>query len=72
LKGGTYQDAAAELRASSRLKSNTDWNRRDPQIPRSRWWNADAPFIGFRVVKPEKKPEAAQIDKFFADYIDNY
>ncbi len=72
LKGGNYQDAAAELRSASRLKSNLDWNRRDPQIPRSRWWNADAPFIGFRVVRPAVKPSEEEINKFFALYIDNY
>lgn len=72
LKGGNYQDPAALLRPSARLKSNLDWNRRDPQIPRSRWWNADAPFVGFRIVRPAKKPTEAEIEKFFADYIDNF
>lgn len=72
LKGGNYQDAAGDLRSAARLKSNLDWNRRDPQIPRSRWWNADAPFIGFRLVRPVNKPSKEEIDKFFAAYIDNY
>lgn len=72
LKGGTYQDEATELRSAARLKSNLDWNNRDPQIPRSRWWNADAPFVGFRIVRPLKQPSAQEIDAFFATYIDNY
>ena len=72
LKGGSYQDAAVDLRSAARLKSSLDWNRRDPQIPRSRWWNADAPFIGFRIVRPLHQPSAEEINKFFADYIDNY
>lgn len=72
LKGGSYQDAAGDLRSAGRLKSNFDWNRRDPQIPRSRWWNADAPFIGFRIVRPAIKPSEEEINKFFALYIDNY
>jgi formylglycine-generating enzyme required for sulfatase activity len=72
LKGGNYQDPATMLRPSARLRSNLDWNRRDPQIPRSRWWNADAPFVGFRIVRPAKKPTEAEIEKFFADYIDNF
>lgn len=72
LKGGNYQDPAELLRPSARLKSSLDWNRRDPQIPRSRWWNADAPFVGFRIVRPATKPSAAEIEKFFADYIDNF
>ena len=72
IKGGNYQDAATELRSAARLRSNLDWNNRDPQIPRSRWWNADAPFIGFRIVRPLHQPSKQEIDKFFADYIDKY
>ena len=29
---------------------------RDPQIPKSEWWHTDAPFVGFRVVRPAKTP----------------
>ena len=72
IKGGSYSDDALILRAGSRLKSSLDWNNRDPQIPRSRWWNADAPFIGFRIVRPLKQPSPEEISKFFSDYIDNY
>lgn len=72
LKGGNYQDEEVNLRSAARLKSNLDWNRRDPQIPRSRWWNADAPFIGFRIVRPALQPSEEEINKFFALYIDNY
>ncbi len=72
LKGGSYQDDGSKLRSAARLQSSLDWNRRDPQIPRSRWWNADAPFIGFRIVRPLQPPSAEEINKFFADYIDNY
>ena len=72
LKGGNYQDAATKLRSAARLQSSLDWNNRDPQIPRSRWWNADAPFIGFRIVRPLHQPSKQETDKFFADYIDKY
>ncbi len=72
VKGGTYEDDAGQLKFAARLKSNLDWNRRDPQIPRSRWWNADAPFIGFRIVRPLKQPTTEEVNAFFATYIDNY
>jgi formylglycine-generating enzyme required for sulfatase activity len=71
VKGGSYQDDAGELRSAARLKSNPDWNRRDPQIPRSRWWNADAPFVGFRIVRPVLQPTDEEINKFFAEYLEN-
>ena len=72
LKGGNYADDAAALRSANRIKSTPDWNRRDPQIPRSRWWNADAPFIGFRILRPANKPSDEEINKFFSLYLDNY
>lgn len=69
VRGGNYNDNAAHVRSSDRLKSDLIWNRRDPQIPKSRWWNADAPFVGFRIVKPVKQPTAAEAESFFKLYL---
>ncbi|NIG52357.1 formylglycine-generating enzyme family protein [Chitinophaga sp. Cy-1792] len=72
LKGGNYDDDAAALRSAARLKSDPVWNRRDPQIPKSKWWNADAPFVGFRIVRPVKQPTKEEAEKFFEEMIDKY
>lgn len=72
IKGGTYLDDAVKLRNAARLKSNPDWNRRDPQIPKSKWWNADAPFIGFRIIRPQQQPSKEEAEQFFADVLDKY
>lgn len=69
VKGGSYQDEAKELRAANRIKSDPVWNRRDPQIPKSKWWNADAPFIGFRIVRPLKQPSVEEAELFFKKYL---
>lgn len=69
VKGGTYQDNAKELRPANRRESDLVWNRRDPQIPKSKWWNADAPFIGFRIIRPVKQPTAEEAEKFFDLYL---
>jgi formylglycine-generating enzyme required for sulfatase activity len=69
VKGGTYKDEAKELRSANRLMSDLVWNRRDPQIPKSKWWNADAPFIGFRIVRPLKQPTAQEAETFFQTYL---
>ncbi len=69
VRGGTYMDEAKDVRSARRLKSDPVWNRRDPQIPKSRWWNADAPFIGFRIVRPVKQPSAEEAEKFFQLYL---
>ncbi|MBO9591905.1 MAG: SUMF1/EgtB/PvdO family nonheme iron enzyme [Niabella sp.] len=69
VRGGNYKDDAASLRTANRTESDPIWNRRDPQIPKSKWWNADAPFVGFRLVRPAKQPSAAEIETFFSTYI---
>lgn len=71
LKGGSYVDNASELRCANRTKWLPDWNKRDPQIPKSKWWLTDAPFAGFRVVRPLKQPFAEEIEKFFTLYLSN-
>lgn len=69
VKGGVYNDEAKNLRSANRLMSDKVWNRRDPQIPKSKWWNADAPFVGFRIVKPVKQPTAEEAETFFQTYL---
>jgi formylglycine-generating enzyme required for sulfatase activity len=69
LKGGSFHDDAPALRSAARLASDRKWNARDPQIPRSKWWNTDAPFIGFRIIRPVRQPGAAEAEQFFSQYL---
>jgi len=68
LRGGSFRDEATKVRTAARLPSERKWNARDPQIPRSKWWNTDAPFIGFRVIRPVKQPDAAAVEMFFDQF----
>lgn len=49
-KGGSYRDPAEALRPDTRVEPHDSWNASDPQMPKSRWWLSDAPFVGFRIV----------------------
>lgn len=69
VRGGSYKDAASSLRSAKRGVSDLVWNRRDPQIPKSKWWNADAPFVGFRLVRPLVQPSQQEIAAFFNTYL---
>jgi len=69
LKGGGYSDDAAHLRIANRIKSDPSWNKRDPQIPKSKWWLTEAPSVGFRVVRPLKQPSAEDIEAFYRKYM---
>ena len=71
LRGGAYTDEAPDLRCARRVSWLPEWNRRDPQIPKSRWWLTDAAFAGFRVVRPLQQPSDAEIEKFFTLYLSN-
>lgn len=68
-RGGSFEDPAPGLRPANRVSWHPDWNQRDPQIPRSRWWLTDAAFVGFRLVRPVKQPPAAEIETFFKHHL---
>lgn len=69
LRGGSFVDEALQLRCANRIKSEAVWNRRDPQIPKSKWWLTDGGFIGFRIVRPLQQPTTEQIDAFYKSYL---
>ncbi|MBC7508168.1 MAG: SUMF1/EgtB/PvdO family nonheme iron enzyme [Ferruginibacter sp.] len=69
LRGGGYTEEADLLRSATRFKSDPLWNRRDPQIPKSKWWLTDAPSVGFRIICPFKQPTAQEANNFFKQYL---
>jgi len=66
VRGGAYDDDPEALRCAARLESSMNWKRRDPQIPKSFWWNTDAPFVGFRLIRPVNPPSPEDIEAFWA------
>ena len=71
LKGGGYNDEATQLRTANRIKSEPVWNRRDPQIPKSKWWLTDASAVGFRVIRPRVQPTPEAAEAFYKQYLGN-
>ncbi|MCW3078825.1 formylglycine-generating enzyme family protein [Segetibacter sp.] len=69
VKGGGYDSNAKLLRSAARIASDPEWNKRDPQIPQSKWWFTDAPSVGFRIVRPVKQPTTKEADDFFKLYL---
>jgi formylglycine-generating enzyme required for sulfatase activity len=53
-RGGSFRDALADTGPAARAEQDSTWNERDPQLPKSRWWLSDGPFVGFRVVSDAK------------------
>lgn len=65
VRGGSWDDKVSKSRCTCRIKSNPRWKMRDPQIPKSFWWNTDSPFVGFRLVKPYPQPSQEERDAFW-------
>ena len=61
IRGGSYQDDAAQLRCTDREQTKTqEWLLTDPQMPKSIWWYSDANHVGIRLVceyDKEQHPE---------------
>lgn len=68
VRGGSFKSEAKELRTANRIPSELDWSKSDPQMPKSKWWSTDAPFVGFRIIRPVKQPTAAEAEQFFKTY----
>jgi formylglycine-generating enzyme required for sulfatase activity len=51
VRGGSFRDPAQAVGPRARAAQNSAWNERDPQLPKSRWWLSDGPFVGFRIVR---------------------
>jgi formylglycine-generating enzyme required for sulfatase activity len=71
IRGGSYMDDASLLKANNRSFSIPGWNKRDPQIPKSRWWLTDGMFVGFRILRPINQPAAEEAEKFYKLYLGN-
>ena len=72
LRGGAWKDTSDKLCCTSRQRSKSSWKQRDPQIPKSDWWHTNAPFIGFRVVRPKDQPTQQEIEKYWLEAIKDY
>jgi formylglycine-generating enzyme required for sulfatase activity len=65
VRGGAFDDDAAHVRCAERLTSTLRWKRRDPQLPKSRWWNTDSPHVGFRLVREDRAMTLDEIRAFW-------
>ncbi len=72
-RGGSWTDVAEAASCLNRRASNPRWKMNDPQLPKSLWWHTNAPFIGFRVVKPKNQPESVEeMEKYWIEAIQDY
>ena len=68
VRGGGFEDDAADCRSAARRKSDDDdWREEDPNFPQSPWWFTSQPAlsVGFRFIRPLQEPSQAERGKYW-------
>ncbi|MBI5692074.1 MAG: formylglycine-generating enzyme family protein [Verrucomicrobia bacterium] len=61
VRGGSWNDGPVELRSAARRGSSPEWKKDDPGLPKSVWYLTNAPWVGFRLVRPREVPTAEEM-----------
>jgi formylglycine-generating enzyme required for sulfatase activity len=64
-RGGSWNDNPEQLRSAFRVGSDAYWQQQDPQLPKSIWYLTDAPWLGFRLVRPKEIPTVEEMDFYW-------
>jgi formylglycine-generating enzyme required for sulfatase activity len=65
VRGGSWNDPADAVRCTARVASDASWKQQDPQLPKSIWYQTDAQWLGFRLVRPAKVPSPEEMFKYW-------
>jgi len=65
VRGGSWNDPPEMLRCTARVPSDASWKQQDPQLPKSIWYMTDAQWLGFRLVRPGKRPTAEEMYRYW-------
>ncbi len=63
IRGGHWDADADLLRSAARAKTDPNLKIQDPQIPKSIWYFTDAPWLGFRIIRPLKTPTVEEMHR---------
>lgn len=61
VKGGHWKQNLKQLAASARGQSNPAWKVGCPMAPKNLWYHDTTPWLGMRLVRPQKIPTAAEM-----------
>ena len=67
VRGGSYESDAEACRSAARLGSDRRFNKVDPAIPKSPYWEANTFWVGFRVVCPVREPGEDEQRRYWED-----
>jgi formylglycine-generating enzyme required for sulfatase activity len=64
-RGGSFESEPSDCRSAARNQLTSHVNAIDPDLPRSPFWYASGPCIGFRLVSPVAQPDAEQQARYW-------
>jgi formylglycine-generating enzyme required for sulfatase activity len=70
VRGGSWDDPVERCRSAARRGSDRAWKMQDPQLPKSVWYFSDAPFLGFRIVRPLTVPPPEEMQKYWTSGVE--
>jgi formylglycine-generating enzyme required for sulfatase activity len=65
VRGGSWNDPPERLRSAARSGSSPEWKKDDPGLPKSVWYLTNAPWVGFRIVRPVAIPSAEEMYRYW-------
>jgi formylglycine-generating enzyme required for sulfatase activity len=71
VRGGNWNDPPEKLTCEARLPSDAAWKQQDPQLPKSIWYETDAPWLGFRLVRPLKVPSVEEMYHYWNNGVEH-
>lgn len=71
VRGGSWNDPAAQVSCTVRVASDASWKEQDPQLPKSIWYMTDAQWLGFRLVRSSKIPSADEMFKYWNNGVEH-
>lgn len=71
VRGGSWNDPADHVTCDARVASDPSWKQQDPQLPKSIWYETDAQWLGFRLVRPAKLPSAEEMYRYWNNGVEH-
>lgn len=70
-RGGSWNDPAPALGCAMRAASDPSWKQQDPQLPKSIWYETDAQWLGFRLVRSANIPSVEELYRYWNNGVEH-
>ncbi len=71
VRGGSWNDPADQVTCAARVGSDASWKQQDPQLPKSIWYETDAQWLGFRLIRPAEVPSADEMYRYWNNGVEH-